>query len=749
LAQLMRTLLFLAIPLFAQVTPTECTFHQQVGGPPDFACVLQVTEVGAWTTDTASLPTPLIVPSSGTGATTVRLRTGGYNLSNPGTYVEPITVAGVTVTVTTIVSPRWVLPIYSNARGLADSALGCTQDSPAEKWWFYNVCSPTSPRPGGTFNMPTAGQGYVDNSFGSFVRGIGMRSQTYTNYNAISRDNKYCMSDPLSLGTEATVGIFDCEQGLKVYDHPRSLNSLYVNCQFSAITNGTIYCDAQGSSAAIYKVTLGTPPTLNDDGAIWTEPNAKNISHGGSNAVTRDDHLAVYTTDQTWLYDVDLTAGTATPLDLSTISPALDGPNGIDYVLSGNGCDTTLSPPRCYIWMGVDRGVQTYDAGRRFSWVPGDATLTYDGMGPAWSELPFTTSPGPTWQQPCNVAAATSPTGCQAGGHGTTAAAPNGSQYFVIPTERNYGEYQGYVSTFRFSSGDSMGQGGVGLGGVSWLTSGLSTHQMGARLGPYVVTSHRPDAGPDEFIMTNCTNVTTTVTCTTNRAHGFEPADEVLIGGATGMSGVNGVQTLTSASGTTLEFTATVSGTYTANSGAATRNTAYALAGQQQEIQVVRLGDQGQAIQVFRIAPHRSVGFDDGSGDQGYAYFPFPLINLDADGNALVLWNSNGGVPNSPAPYFSKIARLPYAENEFSRGRGAYPTVTAGQISFRLQPASPSPITCSISETIDLASPTTSTATAGTGDKTMTFSGLDSAQYWWRCVSADNRYVATDTVVVP
>jgi hypothetical protein len=132
---------------------------------------------------------------------------------------------------------------------------------------------------------------------------------------------------------------------------------------------------------------------------------------------------------------------------------------------------------------------------------------------------------------------------------------------------------------------------------------------------------------------------------TTHTAHGLTTGNTVQIGGASGITSINGIWTATVTGSTTLTLDGhTCSGSYTADSGHLARAVSPTQLPNRQEIVVSRAGEE-----VRRIAIHRSMGYE--GGDLS-GYFSSPRASLSRDAR-YVAWASNFGVPEHPSVWIA------------------------------------------------------------------------------------------------
>lgn len=724
------------------VSPTSCSFTQAQGGPGPFACKVEITGTGAWTaTNTSSGPWMPFAwsASSGSGTKTIYLRADYTQDFTPGVYTSTaFTVAGTTITVTLTVVRAYPKPLFTNNMGAADADLGCTKSQTED--WRYNTCSSADARPGGTYDMPTLGNTKVDGVFGFTFRNIAPGGPTYTNRGAVNSDGTYFM------GAD---GIYATATGVKTYNLPTPGQG---RCFFSSTTANRIYC-FPNTETTLTQWHFGSAPALVDDGTIWTAPHSDTFVNGGSDAASKDDWVCEYgksDTGASYLYAINLADPTKyAEYNLQTLSPSMVyGDTGIDYCLMSAGKDTVSS--KRYIWLGLYGYAQPNYAGRVFSVSNDTTTPTIDYEGAiANPEVPSATTDGPTWSAVCGTTQMTAGyQECVIGGHGSTGEA-YGAQYLFLPIGRNF-DYQGRYAAVRFRSvagGTASISQEVG-GGFQWVGEGANYITV-ARNRPYFLnTLVKESSVPASFTITACSG-SSPVTCTTASDHGYSIGDSVLIGGAVGMTEVNGVNTI-SAKPAANQFSLNIatSGSYTASSAAVTKNTAFSGAAAGDEVWVTRLGEyvpgEAVAIQSVRLAKHRGVLFD-----AAYGYYQFP--NIAPDGS-LVVFQSNGGIPSGNLTTNSTYAIAPgltaQYSYEFESGKAVtIATDNTAAVFTIAEPTGAPSISCTASSNRDLSSGTTQVAASG-NPRYLTYTGLTlGTRYYWRCNSPDSKYVAVGSFV--
>jgi hypothetical protein len=734
--------LILAGALFgADVSPTLCEFNQVANGPNDWACAVTITGAGAWTASSGATFPGSFNLTSGSGSKVIYLRpTNGTYLSVGVHSYTDMLVAGVSVTATITVLRRYAVPLFGNNRGVADADLGCTIESGQniERVWHYNDCALTNSRPGGTYDMPVLGASAEDEIYGFDFTRIASFSPDYTNQSVVSSDNAYYMTRAGGTGDDVLAGIYSLSTHTKVYAHPRwNITTAWINCQMSSVEADSGYC---WPGTTISKFSLGTPPNLVNEGAVFTDPEGRNVTNGYSDRTKKGDWVCAFQAEggtYSNLYAIDLQTGKYASYDLGTLSPSIvagwtggDYGGGIDYCIMSVGKDP-ISNKR-YVWVGVDASEQTNDAGRVFSVDDSAYTMAYEGARAIY-EMPYNNSDGPTWNRYCtSVEMAAGYSECMVGGHATAVESADGTQFLVVFAERIFGNYNGYASTSRFRSLAEAPK-RIELGGGHAWTAPSSSHHAGALTKPYIIVGGIPDSGPAAYTISSCSG-SSPVTCNTSSAHGYSDGYEVLIGGATGMVAINGVQTLATAAGSTFTINIATSGTYIASSAAVTRNVAYD-GSANQNIYLIRVGNDGRAVQVLMLGKNRSVHWN-----SDYCCYPMP--NISSDGS-IGIYNSNGGVPNESYPYAIWHGMTAFYDHEFETGRTV--TVTPSDVNAEfsiIPPASLPSLDCTVSVNRDLTSGTTKTAASG-NPRYLTFDSLtEGTLYHWRCNSPDGRYVA-------
>ena len=118
---------------------------------------------------------------------------------------------------------------------------------------------------------------------------------------------------------------------------------------------------------------------------------------------------------------------------------------------------------------------------------------------------------------------------------------------------------------------------------------------------------------------------------TTTGSHGYSTGNTVQIGGALGITSINGAWTITSTGASTFSLDGhNCTGTYTANSAHSATFTAFSNAPNRQELVVLRPGQE-----IRRVAIHRNSMFEVGTGcangDQ-CSYFNTPRASISPDG---------------------------------------------------------------------------------------------------------------------
>ena len=121
---------------------------------------------------------------------------------------------------------------------------------------------------------------------------------------------------------------------------------------------------------------------------------------------------------------------------------------------------------------------------------------------------------------------------------------------------------------------------------------------------------------------------------TTTGAHGYSTGNSIQIGGALGITSINGVWTITSTGASTFTLDGhNCTGTYTANSAHSATFAAFSNAPNRQELVVLRPGQE-----IRRVAIHRNSMFDTGTGCAGgdhCSYFNSPRASISPNGRFL------------------------------------------------------------------------------------------------------------------
>jgi len=658
---------------------------------------------------------------------------GDYETKAVGEYTyTSVVIAGQTITVNVSIKAKPLGPV-TNYTGDAATDFGTGTTA---RFLFRNEGTATdNGRPGGTFDFPAVGSTYTDAFFGtpSIRRITGANVQMlYTSRSLISLDNTYIISD---IG--AATGIYALDGTGKIYNHPEPGTGY---CQFSRTVAGRIYC--YGEAATVRQYHLGTAPAIVSDGTIWTSPGSADVTDGYENFIQADDWIAFITTDATKLYAVNLASpSTAASLDLTTISPVIDGTianSKIDYVF-GPFLDSNTG--RRYIEIAIGSG-QSYVAARQFYFDTGETTITYAGMGP-----PRTENASSSNAQYCNtITAATPNSNCVVGNH-SSAVWSDG-----VPALVSFFESGGngavtdvpYVAGFRFNAGlNNMALAKVQGGGLSYI-SNLVTYSAGATNAPYVAITSGSDPTVAGYLVTAATG-SSPVTVTLSPDPGWAMGQAVLFSGAAGMTGLDGVLTIASSlGGAQYTISVATSGTYTANSAGVTANTATSL--NYQEIQTARWSNTFGAIQVNRDLQHRSVCYTNIN-----TYDCYPRLSISPDGSKIC-FQSNGGLPyKSESVYCYTNWMTATLDNELSIAGRTVAVGTTGSVSVLANTAAT--VTITYGTNPDLATGVSTITCAGAAYPTtrtcdpMTVS--PGTTYYWRAKEpgafSGDHYVAVGT----
>jgi hypothetical protein len=685
--------------------PAALTFHMRQGQPYPWNSTvypaskfITVTAAGAWTATRGgtlsagcSGPCFTLSPSSGNGNATITVSFlgSGSELLGPGTHSGTVTIGGSVVALTVEVQKRLSYDAFVYPPGYP---MGCVNTS--SSFPHADTCTISGERPSSTaLPIPSAGGSYTDPNFGNTVIRLTNSGNNiqYGALSAFSATSKYVLTSdpegflniyrladrsvaygPISSGINISLAAWDPVDNEKLwYLEGSTIRNRALNS--GVVTVAADYTNAFGARPALPAITMGGTVDITDDG--WWAFRSGNtlcaVNLNGLTAATQESRIYCADMGPLGLYDIDFTQITQ-----------VDSESRKRYVV-------VLSAPLGHVFSVGASGLQY--------------------------EYPL----------PSNVVEPHSDVGQDS----------HGRQIFFW----NYGDPYGsrsYLATMQLNKGADMIRPVEEGGGLRFLypsephDSQTDGHFGCTWKGVCVFAPYGNSAG---IAARSISAVTPATPCiiTTAIAHGYSNGASVLIGGATGIIGINGVFTVTVTGPNNYTLNGrTCTGTYTANSANSVLNAATASQGpNRQEIVMVRPGHE-----IRRIAIHRTKIYDNGSTLLGY--YATPRASISRDGR-YVAFVSNMGIPESSSVYVAD-AGAPTATVRLAAG-----TVDEAGTKAILNytaPAGESGATITVSVNPDLSSPVLS-ANDGLSSVSRQYvvTGLTAnTDYWYRI--ATGRY---------
>lgn len=542
-------------------------------------------------------------PASGNGPGTVYLSWRGLGTQDLplGTYTGTLTIGITVVQITLVVAPANAFDAMVYPPGFPS---GCVNSNP--NFIQADTCAITGERPASTaFAIPAPGGTYVDPQFGHTVKRLTASDSNiqYSALSAFSATAKYVLT---SIGLEGAVRVIDRATSAVTYSSVPGVNMNFAawdpindeklwymdggTIRHRILNTGAVftaadYTNSSGPRSAFPGITMGGTIDITDDG-WWAFRDGVILCAVNLNALTP-------ATQESKTFCVSMAALGLTDIDFTQITQT-DKESGKRYVV-------VLSAPKGHVYS------------------VGAAGLNYEFPLPSLLVEP----------------------------HSDVGEDDQGRQIFFWNFSEIYGS-KSYLASMQLNKGLDMMIPVEAGGGLRLLyTSDPADYETDGHFGctwrgVCVFTPYGNSAGIGVGLISG---VTPGTPCGINTAigHGYASGDQILIGGASGITSINGVFTITvtGPNNYTLNGHTCTSG-YTANSANSVPNVATALSKpNRQESIMARPGSE-----IRRLAMHRSKIYQNGSSLQGY--FASPRASISRDGR-YVAFASNYGIPEMPS----------------------------------------------------------------------------------------------------
>lgn len=653
---------YLTVSAWAQLAPSTLNFTMRQAGENSYFQSLSVTgsgavSLGACTNVTGTLCSALqtsTVAACGAQGTLCVFWDGFTNFAfTPGAYQATLLVtrAGgtcstnctLTINLTVV---AYTIPTFTSPSG---SFSGCSNSS--ANYFDLDTCTITNVRPGGTFNMPTLGNTVTDPQFGGVIRRIGNTNR------AMLPDS---VTSALNLGG-TLASTTDITNGNVYFTNPITAVDTYNPTV--AITRAmawdprdqNVYYYMSGSNMTIHKVVL---PSFTDT-VIYTYGGAgTDLTNGGDGGVSKDGYWCGYPEGgDKVLILVNLNTGagftynfTANPTmnlagfpaRLCTVSKGFDSVTHKMYVVLGS-------------YPGGSNEVLSYKLG--------DAALTDEGPMPLSPHAPNRATPLfkvlPTSTADCIGGSGD----CRGAQHMDTIEV-NGIQYLIYPTGPNFPTYS-YLAFMRFNAGVALMETAVEAGGGMTLAFPYSPgvadmHVNAASLQPVAIMETDSDPQIMAWRITNAVTSGGNINVTVATSFTLNNGDSVLINAVGGCTNLNGIQTVSSASGSGFTVTGnTCNATYTAATGSLVANVTPGTQPHQAELIFYDATNiASRQFTIKRLAKHRSFNI---IGDYtGANYYGQSHPTLDPNGT-IIAFESNNGTPDNVGAFSMPTGFTPAA----------------------------------------------------------------------------------------
>ena len=605
-----------AASCWGQVTPSPAalTFHMRQGQNYPWnstvypaSKVITVTGSGAWTairsgslTTACAGPCFSVSPASGNGNGTVNVSflASGSELLAAGTYTGTVTVGTTAVALTLQVLKRFSYDAFVYPPGYPS---GCTNTSSG--FPHADTCTISDERPSSAaLAIPAPGGSYVDPQFGgTLIRlTVSGRNIQYGALSSFSATAKYVLTSDsqgyldiynLAMRTTAYPSFPGPNINFSAWDPIDDEKLWYMEgstIRYRILNTGVItvaadYSNAFGARPGLPGISMGGTIDITDDG-WWAFRSAFTLCAVNLNGLTP-------ATQESQTYCADLSGFGLTDIDFNQITQ-VDSESRKRYLV-------LLAAPLGHVFSVSANGVQ-YEYPLPSSVVEPHSDVGQDSRG---------------------------------------------RQIFFWNFADPYGS-KSYLATMQLNKGADMIRPVEEGGGLNFLypnepeNLGTDGHFGCTWKGVCVFTPYGNSGG---IAMRSISTVTTGTPCsiTTATAHGYGNGVSVLIGGAAGITSINGVFPITVTGSNTYTLTGhTCSGIYTAGSANSVLNAATATTQpNRQEIVMARPGHE-----VRRIAIHRAKIYDNGSSLIGY--FASPRGSISRDGR-YVAFAGNHGIPEA------------------------------------------------------------------------------------------------------
>ena len=567
----------------------------------------------AATSSTASGPASL---PTGNGPGTIYLywRGLGADALSAGSRTGTLTVGSTVINITMDAVTRRPFDTFIYPTNYPS---GCSNTNSA--YSHLDTCTVTNERPTSTaFSIPSPGGSYVDPQFGHTIKRVTASGQNveYGALSAFSATGLYVLTTS-SVG--GAVNVYTQSGTLTYSSVPGALASTaawdatdderlwflegpsikYRQLNTSTTTTAATYSSASGPRPAMANITMGGTSDVTDDN-WWVFRDADSF-----NTVCAVNLNGLTTGNQeSKTFCGDLTSLSITDFDFPQITQ-VDSDTQKRYVV-------TMTAPATHVFS------------------VGPTTLSYEYMFPTNTIDEVSVTP-----------------------HSDVGQDSEGRQIFFWSWYTAY-DNRYYLSAAYLNKGTSLTRpveesgGGLRILYVSDPNNFTTGEHFGCNWRGVCVSSYYGNSAGLTAHRVSAVTPGTPCALTTATAHGYSSGTSKLIGGALGITSINGVFTITQTGSNTLTLDGhTCSGTYTANSAHIVDNVSSASSSpNRQEIVRVRPGEK-----VWRGAIHRAKTYN--GGDLS-SYWNSPRASISRDGRYIAFAGSFG-IPEHPSVWVADL----------------------------------------------------------------------------------------------